>query len=498
MITINIPYKNLFFWSLFLGCIPITATAQKMPDTLYLSLKQTIEIAIDNSPSVLQAKTQKETSYWDWKTFKSDYLPQLSLDGNLPNFSKDNLPITQPDGSIDFLSVNNINSRVGLSLNQEIPLTGGSISVNSSLARFDNLTNDFRRYNATAVSIRLNQPLFAYNRLLWNKKIEPLKFEESKKKFVEDKEATSLGTTIRYFNLLISQSNYQIAKTNFENYKLLFKIDSTRYDLGTVSKQQLLQIQLQVVNAKKRMSQANLGKKTATLDLLEYIGYNDLQKNQALILKVPSDIPPIQVDEEIALKEAMENRADITAYKRRLLEAESQLARVKAENGFNAELTMSLGLTNADSEFQNLYTNTQDQQTISLGFRIPIADWGRSKSRLKRAQLRKDLEKQSVDLETSNFKREIITEVDRFEMYKQQVIIAYESSNIAKMSYNISKNKFILGKESSTNLNVALNEKDQAIQDYIVSLSDFWEAYYRIRLLTIYDFETSKSLTQIK
>ncbi len=57
-------------------------------DTIKLSLQQVVEMAKSKSIASKQATTLKETKYWEWKTFKSNYNPQLSLNGNLPGYSK--------------------------------------------------------------------------------------------------------------------------------------------------------------------------------------------------------------------------------------------------------------------------------------------------------------------------------------------------------------------------------------------------------------------------
>ena len=471
--------------------------AQIKTDTLYLALNQAIEIAQLKSPQTLRAQTSKETSYWKWKSFKSNYLPQLSIRGTLPNFTKNTLAVTQPDGTTDFRLVEQSNSNLGLSLSQAISWTGATVSINSTLARFDNLVTDYRNYNSNAVNINIRQPLFGFNSFFWEKKIEPLRYEESQKKFIEEREIISFETTSKYFTLLLAQNDYQIALGNLKNNELLFDIAKTRYDLGKITKNELLKRQLSVIEDKKQISLSNLRKKRATREFLVYMGSSLLKKDQSLLLQIPSAIPNMIVEEETALTEALKNRSAIVTYKRRLLEAEKTLAKAKADNGFKADISLTLGLTNSDIHFKELYGRSDNSQNILIGFSMPIADWGRSKSRLKTAQLDKDLQKQSIDLSMDDFKREIISEVEQFDMHKEQTIISLESSDIANMSYEISKNKFILGKENTTDLNIALTQKDNAIKSYIASLQNFWLAYYKMRLLTIYDFEKKSSLMNI-
>jgi len=55
--------------------------------------------------------------------------------------------------------------------------------------------------------------------------------------------------------------------------------------------------------------------------------------------------------------------------------------------------------------------------------------------------------------------------------------------------YDITKNRYLIGKIDITDMNIALTEKDEAKARYIQSLQDFWTAYFNLRRLTLYDFE---------
>jgi outer membrane protein len=105
----------------------ISQTALGQDTTLRLSLKQVVEMAKDNSIAAKQAKTTRETKYWQWRTFKSNYQPQLSLSGNLPGYTKTSTPVVQPDGTILFQPVHYDNSALNLNFSQTITATGASI-----------------------------------------------------------------------------------------------------------------------------------------------------------------------------------------------------------------------------------------------------------------------------------------------------------------------------------------------------------------------------------
>jgi hypothetical protein len=66
-------------------------------DTLKLTLNEVVEKAKSNSIAAKQAITVKETKYWEWRTFKSNYQPQLALSGILPGYNKTYSQVLQPN-----------------------------------------------------------------------------------------------------------------------------------------------------------------------------------------------------------------------------------------------------------------------------------------------------------------------------------------------------------------------------------------------------------------
>jgi len=52
----------------------------------------------------------------------------------------------------------------------------------------------------------------------------------------------------------------------------------------------------------------------------------------------------------------------------------------------------------------------------------------------------------------------------------------------------------LIGKISITDLNLAQTEKYQASAGYIAALRGYWNAFYTVRLLTLYDFEKREKI----
>ncbi len=459
-----------------------------------MSLDMVIQMAISQSASSLQAKNLKENKYWQWKSHQSNYKPQLTLSGALPDFTRSFIPVSQPDGNIIFQPVNYNNSALDLSLSQGIGLTGGEIFINTTMQRFDDFENDFTQFSGTPFAIGLMQPLFAYNELSWNNKIEPLKFEQSLRSYPADLELISFEATRLFFNLQLAQTQLDIAQSNLSNTDTLLNISKVRYDLGRISEETLLQLRLSRINSSKAVSAAKVSHDIASVQLRSYLNFRD---TVAINLKMPEFIPQFDINPEQAITQALQHSPREIDFRIRKLEARRELAEAKGTNGLSANLFATFGVANAATNAESIYSNTQESQTLRIGFSVPILDWGRAASKIKSAQANQALTDNVVEQEMVDFEQEIYALVSRFQMLRDQIKDTREADEIALKRYQISKERYIIGNYSLTELNIAQAEKDTARLDYLFSLRDFWLAYYELRSLTLFDYATEQTLINL-
>lgn len=464
---------------------------QEKNDTLTLSLQEVITMAKEKSIAAKQASTIKQTRYWEYLTYKSNYQPQLSLDGVLPGYNKTYTEVQQPDGTILFQSIHNNNSSLNLSFSQSIAATGGSIFGTTQLQRFDDFDRHNKLYNAVPFGIGYSQPLFRFNALKWDQAIQPLKYNESKQAFIESMEDIAIKANGYFFDLLLAQVNLHIAQTNLDNTKKILEVANTKFELGKISKNEILQLELEQLKAEKSAGIAKRDMEIATLNLRSYTGLQDTEK---IALELPASTINMQVSTDKVLSEAFENRSDAIAFMRRIAEAKRDVSKAKGDNGLNATLTAQVGFSKSDVTLSKVYHSPIDQQQFQLIFTIPILDWGRSKSREKTAEANLQFTQYAVEQDKQIFTQEIVTQITLFEMMKQQLLLTAKADSIASEKYQIAKDRYVLGNMSITDLSIAFQENDQAQRDYIYALRDFWGAYYQIRYLSLYDFEKNKKI----
>ncbi|MBB5638653.1 outer membrane protein TolC [Pedobacter cryoconitis] len=476
---------------LFLSCTA-RAMGNDSQDTIKLTLPQAIEMAKANSIAAKQAITVKETKYWEFRTFKSNYQPQLALSGILPGYNKTYSQVLQPNGTIVFQPIHNDNSSLTLNFSQTITSTGATIYGTTQLQRFDDFDRNNVLYNSIPYGIGFTQPLFQFNNLKWDKKIEPLKFNESKQAYIEAQEQIAVTVNGYFFDLLLAQVNLNIANTNLDNTHKILKVANTKFELGKIARNEILQLQLEELNARKSAGTAKRDMEIATLNLRSYIG---MEGDVRITLAIPAVASQMNVATNKVLAEAFENRSDAIAFGRRLAEAKRDVAKAKGQNGLNATLNANLGFSNTAGNIPDVYRSPKSQQSVQLQLTVPVLDWGRSRSRTKTAQASEQFTAYAVEQDKQTFKQQIVTQVTLFNMMKEQMVLTANAEQIASEKYQIARERYVLGDLSITELSIAFQENDRAKRDYVGSLRDFWGAYYQLRYLSLYDFEKNKKIT---
>ncbi len=459
----------------------------------HFTLEEVIKKAREDSPDAMAARHRYRGSYWQYRSFQAGYLPHLTFDATLPSLDRSISAITLPDGSDAFIQRSLATSSSNLSVTQTIGLTGGQIFVNSGLQRIDLIKDDeiVTSYLSTPVNIGLQQPIFAYNPYRWERKIEPVRYQEARQRYIENLEDISLRATSLFFDLLMAQINVEINKTDLNNNDTLYQIAKGRYALGRIAENELLQMELNYLNSLSALEQSEINREAALFRFRSYLG---MEGDEEIVLVPPKDIPDLKVNPQEALEYAKSNRPDLLAFDRQKIEAESEVHRARADSRFNANLYALYGLTQSADEFSDAYSSPLDRQQLVFGIRIPIVDWGVSKGKVKMAESNRELVNTNVQQALTDFEYEIYLRVLEFNRLENQLEIAAKADTIANKRYEVTRQRFLIGNIGILDLNIAWQEKDRATQNYLMALYNYWRGFYEIRKLTLYDFTEEQSI----
>ncbi len=479
---------------LFILSGSLAALAQQKPDTMNLSLDEALKIAHAQSPDALIAKHKFRMSYWQYRSFKADYLPGINLDATLPSFSRIYRQIPQAEGP-DIFQYNTIGDySAQISIDQKIGFTGGSVFLRSDLERLDNYYEDsiLTSFQSTPIVVGYRQPIFQYNEYRWAKRLEPLKYEKAKRQYLEDLENVSIQTNNLFFNLLLAQVEESISEKNLRNYDTLYRIAQGRYQLGKIAENDLLQLELNYLRAQSAVDNARLNYENMLFRLKSYLR---IQDSRYLILVPPDFTEHFEVIASKAVAEAKKNTAISLEFQERMITAESQVRQAKMNGRFDADLYVEYGLTQSTDNISDVYKNPDDQQQVNLGISMPILDWGKARGQIKVAQSNYELEQTSVEQDVIDYEQNVFLSVMQFNMQKDQLYIAAKADTVAQKRYDVTSKRYMIGQVNDVlDLYNAQIDNDNARKGYYQALRSYWDNYYELRKLTLYDFREDKML----
>jgi len=251
-----------------------------------ITLDNAIKLAQKESPDYKSLLNRNQASYWRFRNYQASFLPQLQLDATIPDYSNFIRRIISDSGQDIFVTTNQSRIDGRLSLTQNLPLTGGSFSISSQLERIQVLgDNQSTGYSVVPFSINYFQNSLFYNEFKWDKKIEPLIYEEAKREFIENMEQISLNTCRRYFGLLKAQIQLKIAQNNLSNQDTLFQIAKGRFKMGKIAENDLLQMELTLLNSKNSVTTQLIALKQTSQNLSRYLNLS----TEDLELNIPKD-----------------------------------------------------------------------------------------------------------------------------------------------------------------------------------------------------------------
>lgn len=474
-------FRRVLLPILLACCLLPTVQAQEVME---LTLQQTIDHARRYSPDAQSARHSFRSSYWNYRYYRANYLPNLSL-SSTPYLDRAINKVTQSDGSVKFVEQNLLSTDLTLSLTQNVTWTGGTFFVETSAQRLDLFSDNSHSYQTSPVNIGYQQSLFGYNSLKWNRRIEPVRYREARKKYAETLELVAAAATQKFFDLATAQSNYETACTNYANADTLYMYARGRYDIGTISENEMLQLELNKLTEETNRMNARIEVDNAMQELRSYLG---IQQDVELHVSISDFVPQFQIDLDEALLLASQNSPDIDNMQLRRLESESAVAQARANAGLKADIYLRFGLTQTSDRWREAWRNPMDQQYVSLSISLPILDWGRGKGQVRVAKSNRDLVKTQVEQDKTDFDLNIRKLVKQFNLQARRVHIAARTDTTARRRAEVARRLYLLGQSTVLDLNASISEKDSARRAYLTALYDYWSLYYTLRSLTLYDF----------
>ncbi len=456
-----------------------------------MSLYEAIAIAQKNSVDAAVALNELKTAYWEYRTFRANLLPEVNFSSTLPSYNKYYNSYQQSDGSYTFVRNDYIGMDGGISIDQNIWLTGGKLSLSTSLDYMKQLSGDkTRQFMSVPIALTFTQPVFGVNTVKWERRIEPLRYREAKAAYRSATQEVTMSAITYFFNLLLAQENVNIAKQNLENARMLYTVAQVKSEMGKISENDVLQLRLNLLDAESELTNNESSLKGSMFKLRSFLALED---DGEIVPVVPDSIPDVELVYDKVLSKALENNSFALNVHRRRLEADYEVAKARG-NMREISLYAQVGLSGTHRDLSQSYSHLKDNQIVEVGVKIPILDWGRRRGQVKVAQSNREVTENRLRQETMNFKQDLFILTEQFNNQRRQLVIAREADEIAERRYCSNVETFMVGKISTLDLNDARDSKDEARRNSINELFYYWYYYYRIRSITLWDFASGYSI----
>ena len=486
--------NRVFFLCLVL--LPHFGLAQT--DTLRLSLDDCIAMARRQSIDAAVALGELRSAYWQWRSYRADLLPEVSLSGTAPSWNKRYSSYQQVDGSLSFVRNDYLGLDGAVNITQKLWPTGGTLSVESSLDYLHQSGNDGsgNQFMSLPVAVTLSQPLFSVNHLKWNRRIEPLRYREAQARFLTETAQVAMQAISLYFGLLLAGEQVNISKQNLQTAEKLYEVAQAKRRMGTISENDVLQLRLDVLTARSALTNSESNRQAAQFALRSFL---DVEAPIELIVPdsvfggFAAEIPRLSYTDVLA--HALHNNALATTMRRRQMEADYAVAAARA-NRQSINLYAQLGYTGTGNNLNRAYRDLLSNEVVQVGITVPLLDWGKRKGQRRMAESNREIVQGQLRQQAQDFRQNIFILTEQFNNQAEQLRIACEADTIARRRYLTNVETFKIGSISTLELSDAQKAKDQARQNRIQQLFNYWYYYYQLRSIALWDFERGCDISE--
>ena len=465
------------------------AGAQQQP----ITLQEAVDLAQKQGYQAKAAVATRDAARAHDHAFGARLMPQVSIAGEAPRYEKFITPVIQPDGSTNFTPVQQTTANAGMTIAQKLPFTGGTFSVTSALQRYEQNRGGAQSmtWTSSPVTFRLEQPVLRPNTIRWDNREQDVRLEVSERQYLEARETIAMQTTNAFFDFYVAKKSLENAKANAAVNDTLYTLNKGRLEVGKIGENDLLQSELALLRSRSALENAQLEYDRA---LAAFRLSLNLAPGAPLDVSVPAGIPQIQPDTTIAVAQALANRAAISDIELQTVQARRKVAEARLTNGPGVTVIASVGFNQTAPDVNLAYQNLLQAQRFSLGVNVPLLQWG-----VRGAETQAALSDQKRVDATSRASREQVAQDAHFAALQltqatRNVALSAKADTVAAKRFEVAYNRYVIGRIGIDNLYIAQNEKDQAVQQYLQALRGYWSTYYRLRQVTLFDFEKGAAI----
>jgi len=462
-----------------------------------LTIEQALDIAEDNNPSMRDAKLNYQRTQLTLTASRIALKPQFSMSVNPFGYSQ-----SRTFDSFNSAWFTNKKVSSGATFQTDLPilLTDGTLRLSNSFSwqntetqKVTGLSVNERFMNE--LTLRYDQPLFTYNR----RKVEMMRYEfdheNSGINYALQRLRTEQSISRQFYTVYSSKTQLEINHAELENSQRNFEIIKAKVESGLSAREELFQAEVNLANAQSRVQQSEVSLKNAKDNLKQTLGM-PLSEDIDVLVKI--EVVPLLIDEKKAINSALTSRMELRQREINIETAEFEMLRVKAQNEFNGNLSLSLGVTGDDKNLGNIFDAPTQTPAISLRLSIPIFDWGQRKARIKAQEIAQTLtvlsyEDLKVDIELA-----IRQSLRSLENLRTQIEIAEKNVRNTELAYALYEIRYREGDLTGLQMSQYQSQLSSSRTSYTSAQISYINEMLNFKILTLYDFEKDQPIIPVR
>lgn len=455
-----------------------------------MTLEKALEVAFEHSPSLIQSKLSLEQQQLNLKAQNASLKSQFSLDVNPFNYTRNN----QYDSyNAKWYSSENMSSSASLGITQPIKWTDGTVSLYNDFS-WQDASNQTSNQKSTSfnhnLSLRIEQPIFTYNRTKMELKELEYALENSKLSYAMQELSIERQVTQQFYSVYQQQKNLSTARDEYNNQKQNYDIIKNKVDAGLVAREELFQAEVNLATSESAVYTAEINYENAKDNFKILLG---IDLNEDVMVLPNTEITTVNVDATQAVDYALKQRMELRQHQITLEQDLFSIIRAKSENEFKGSITARIGLDALGDKPGNMYSNPTDNEQIGISLNIPIFDWGSRKARVRSSELAMESDRINLDEEKKNITLEVRQICRNLPTLIRQIEIKRQNIENAEHTYEINLEKYRNGNLTGMELQQYQNQLTSAKQEYTNAIIDYKIELLNLKIQTLWDFETNQS-----
>jgi outer membrane protein TolC len=457
-----------------------------------ITLAEAISLAQQRGHLSAASRATLDAARYRNQAFASRLLPQLSLSGIAPAYNRSIISVVQPDGSTQYRPQEQTTGNFSLQLSQKLPGTGGDLFISSSLGRITLIgTQLTKTWNSTPISVGLRQELFRPNATRWDRREQNVRTGLDERTYLEAQEDIALQTTDLFFNVYAARVALNNTVSNAAVNDTLYRLNRGRFDVGRIGENDLLQSELALLRARTSVEGARLEYDRATAALRLAL---NIPAGVPLDVAVTPVVPEYDADTTRAVSYALQNGAAVSSVDLQAVQARRRVAEAKLTNGPGATIVATYGYNQVAPTAALAYDNLLEARQLTLSVQMPLWNWGAHGENVRAAEADQARTTTLAEAALEQLAHDAHFAALQLAQARRNVALFAKADSVAGRRFEVAYNRYTISRITIDNLFLAQQEKDQAVGQFAEGLRRYWEAHYRLRRLTLFDFASGQPI----